>query len=108
MKKAIDTKVEVDMRHVFGYRGKDGVLCDNLVCVDYRNVPEAVEVMKLNCLMAFSRAQMRQLTGVDVVRLGVWCKNSNKFLMNKKPEYCFTLGEDLFNEYNKLNGENNG
>ena len=91
------------IRHVFGYRGKDGVLCDNLVCVDYPNIPDAVEFMKLNCLMAFSRYQMRQLSGVEVVRLGTWDKKVNKFTFIK-PTYCFTLGEDLFRDYDKLNG----
>lgn len=115
IKSAIDRKVENDakrnanMRHVFGYRSKDGSLCDNLVCIDYMNILDAVNVLKLNCLMAFSRAQMLRLSGVDVVRLGVWQKGgksmSNKFISLKSPEYCFTLGEELFKEFDKLHGD---
>ena len=96
--------MKTSIRHVFGYRGKDGVLCDNLVCVDNPSVSDAIELMKLNCLMAFSRHQMRQLTGVEVVRLGFWDKTANKFTSNK-PVYCFTLGEELFRDYDKLNGD---
>ena len=90
-----DEKRKKSMRLVYGYRAVEtNEISDNLIILPYNQLPVNVDYLK-HCISLLPKEKHGAVASFEIVRLGVWYKDRNKFDFLKAPEFCFNCGSVL-------------
>lgn len=90
-----EEKRKANMRLVYGYRTSDTMeMSDNLIVLPYNQFDVNKRWLE-HCISEMSKQLVERMSGYEVVRLGVWYKDRNKFDFLRVPEFQFRICDVL-------------
>lgn len=86
---------KANMRLVYGYRISDTMeMADNMVVLPYNEFDVNKRWLE-HCVSEMSSELVERMKGYEVVRLGVWYKDRNKFDFLRVPDFQFRICDVL-------------
>lgn len=92
-----EEKRKANMRLVYGYRTSDTMeMSDNIIALPCNQFDVNKRWIE-HCISQMPKLLVERMRGYEVVRLGVWHKDRNKFDFLRVPEFQFRICDILKN-----------